>query len=32
MNSGDTAFVLVSSALVLFMTPGWRFLWRYRAQ
>ena len=22
MNSGDTAFVLVSSALVLFMTPG----------
>ena len=24
MNAGDTSWVLVSTALVLFMTPGWR--------
>ncbi|MDH3896500.1 MAG: ammonia channel protein, partial [Deltaproteobacteria bacterium] len=22
MNAGDTAFILISSALVMFMTPG----------
>jgi len=27
MNSGDTAFMLVASAMVLFMTPGLAFFY-----
>ena len=33
MNNGDVAWILVSSALVLLMTPGLRaVLWRTRAK
>jgi Amt family ammonium transporter len=28
-DTGDTAWLLTSSALVLIMTPGLAFLWRY---